>query len=140
MNIYKSKYCELVILKDLEALCEKWHIANCPFEEFKFISDTILKSCKDFKIKNLIIDASDAISYLPDESQEYLDTVFNKQILYETELKTIILISPESLVTRISSDKFFDNITSSNHGIYIIKLRSYADSINWLKSTKKDSK
>lgn len=140
MKIYKSKYCELDIVEEVDTLCEIWHIASCPVDEFKKICDTILKNCIEYHIKNLIIDASGAISYLLPENQEWLDREFNSRILYETEVKTIVLISPESLVTRISTDQFYDNITRNEHGIFTIKLKSCQEAVKWLTSRKNQSK
>lgn len=140
MKVYNSQYCDVEIIAEVEALCERWFIASCPFEEFKFICNTILKKCVDNNIKNLIIDASDAISYLPEENQEWLDRDFNSRILYETDVEKIIMISPESLVTRISTDKFYEYISKPAHGIFTVKLKSCKEAVEWLKAGKTNSR
>jgi hypothetical protein len=136
MKAYRSKYCELELIEGIDTLCEIWYIANCPFKEFREICDTILNKCVEFHVKNLIIDASDAISYLPKENQDWLDSNFNARILYETEVEKIIMISPESLVTRISTDKFYEYISKPAHGIFTVKLKSRQEAIEWLKAGK----
>ena len=136
MKVYSSQFCELEIIEDVEALCERWFIANCPINEFKLICNTILKKCIEHKVKNLIIDASDAISYLPEENQEWLDREFNSRILYETDVGKIIMISPESLITRISTDKFYEYISKPSHGIFTVKLKSCKEAVEWLKAGK----
>jgi hypothetical protein len=136
MKVYSSQYCDVEIIEDVEALCERWFIASCPIDEFRLICNTILKKCVDFKLKNLIIDASDAISYLPEENQEWLDREFNNRIVYETEIDKIIMVSPESLVTRISTDKFYEYISRPTHGIFTVKLKSCKEAVEWLKAGK----
>lgn len=140
MKVYSSKYCDLEIIEDIDALCEIWYIANCPFKEFREICNTILKKCIEFHVKSLIIDASGAISYLPRENQEWLDSDFNSRILYETEVEKIIMISPESLVTRISTDKFYEYISKPAHGIFTVKLKARKEAIEWLKAGKANSR
>ncbi len=137
MIIYSSAYCDISILEPVNALSENWKIVNCPLEEFKAIGDTILKNCMEFHIKNLIIDSENAVSFIPEENLEWMNRELNSRILYETSVETLILIPPENILTRISMDKFYDHAASSEHGILMLKMRSFKEAMNWLAAREK---
>jgi hypothetical protein len=131
---YTSEYCHIAIIPELDTLREIWKIMNCPLDTFREICLKILEECKEHKIRNLVIDTGDAVSYLPRDHQEWLDKEFNRRILYETNVSVILLISPESLVTKISADKFFEHISRSDHGIITLKFPNYPDALRWIKA------
>jgi hypothetical protein len=58
---------------------------------------------------------------------------FNREFTDKTEVDTIFLIVPESLVTSISVNKYYESIKRNNRNISVIKLKNLKEALNILK-------
>jgi len=135
-QIYQSEFCSLYWIDEYKAIREDWRIANCPFVEFKSMLYFMMDFCVQKKIKNLIIDAFGAISLLPEKHHVWLEEKFNREFSDKTDVDTIFLIIPESLVTSISIYKFYDSIKRNDRNVSVIKLKRLQEAINMLKIRK----
>ncbi len=133
-EIYHTEFCTLYWNRDLEAVREEWRIANCPFGEFQFLLYYMMDYCAKNKVKHLIIDAFGAISLLPEKHHLWLEEEFNSEFVAKTEVDTIILIIPESLVTSISVNKYYDSIKKNDYNIEVLKLKNLEEATNMLKA------
>jgi hypothetical protein len=131
--IYESEFCHVYWIKDLKAIREDWHIANCPLDEFKNMLYFMMDYCVKNKAKNLIIDAFGAISLLPESHHDWLDREFNREFVNKTDVDQIFLIIPESLVTSISVNKYYDSIKRNDFNISVYKMKSLKEVISMLK-------
>jgi hypothetical protein len=89
--------------------------------------------CVKKKAKNLVIDAFGAVSILPDEHHIWLGEKFNREFTDKTEVDSIFLIVPESLVTSISVNKYYESIKRNDRNISVIKLKNLQEALNILK-------
>jgi hypothetical protein len=131
-EIFKANFCSLFWNERLQCVREEWHIVNCTFDDFKSMNFFLLEFCLKKNIKSLIIDTFDAISLLPETHHEWLETEFNEQFMERTDVKSIITILPESLVTSISVTKFYDNIKSNFKDARILKMKSLEEAFRYL--------
>jgi hypothetical protein len=132
-EIYKTEFCNLYWIAELKAVREDWRIANCPFQEFQSMLYFMMDFCVKNHVKNLIIDAFGAISILPEKHHVWLGESFNREFTDKTEVDTIFLIVPESLVTSISVNKYYDSIKRNDQNISVIKLKNLSEALNILK-------
>ena len=88
--------------------------------------------CIKKKVKNLIIDTFAAISLLPESHHDWLENEFNETFMERTRIENIITILPESLVTTISVNKFYDNIKTTSKRARILKMKSLDDVLKYL--------
>ena len=132
-EIFKVDFCSLFWNKKLHYVREVWRVVNCPFEEFKSLNYFLLDFCINSKINSLIIDTYDAISLLPESHHEWLETEFNKSFIEKTDVENIITILPESLVTSISVNKFYDNLKENIQHTHILKMKNLEEVIKYLK-------
>ena len=123
-EIFKAEFCSLFWNKKLQYVREEWRVVNCPFEEFKSLNYFLMDFCVQRQIKSLIIDTFDAISLLPESHHDWLETEFNDNFIKTTKIENIITILPESLVTSISVNKFYDNIKQASHNTHILKMKN----------------
>jgi hypothetical protein len=133
-EIFKVDFCSLYWNKKLQFVREEWRVVNCPFEEFKSLNYFLQDFCVQHKIKSLIIDTFDAISLLPDSHHEWLETEFNEGFIKKTKIENIITILPESLVTSISVNKFYDNLKQTSQSVHILKMKNQEEVYNYLKA------
>lgn len=132
-QIYQTEFCSLYWNPELRVVREDWRIANCPLHEFQSMLYFMMDFCIDHQVKNLIIDAFGAISILPEKHHIWLGEKFNRQFTDTTEVETIFLIIPESLVTSISVNKYYDSIKRNDRNITVIKLKNLQEAINILR-------
>ncbi len=135
-EIYQADFCSLYWIEELQAVREDWRIANCPLPEFQTMLYFMMDFCAKKQIRNLIIDAFGAISLLPEKHHSWLEDKFNREFSDKTDVDTIFLIIPESLVTSISVYKFYDSIKSNDRNVSVIKLKNLQEAINMLKIRK----
>ena len=131
--IYQTEFCSLYWNPDLSAVREDWRIANCPLHEFQSMLYFMMDFCEENAVKNLIIDAFGAISILPEKHHLWLGEKFNRQFTEKTAVDTVFLIIPESLVTSISVNKYYDSIKRNDRNITVIKLKNLKEAVNILK-------
>jgi len=131
-EIYKVDFCSLYWNENLQYVREEWRVVNCPFEEFKLLNFYLQEFCIKKQVKNLIIDTFAAISLLPETHHEWLENEFNIPFMERTGVENIITIQPESLVTSISVNKFYDNIKSMSKKTRIMKMKSLDDVLKYL--------
>ena len=136
-EIYTAVFCSLFWNEKLSYVREEWKIAQCPLEEFKELNNYLLEYCVDKKVKNLIVDAFGAISLLPEGHHEWLERDFNSIFGEKTKIEKIITIIPESLVTSISINKFYESIKMNRRNILVLKLKSMKEAFNYLASQRK---
>ena len=136
--IYKTEFCSLYWSPEIRTIREDWQIANCPLHEFQSMLYFMLDFSVENKVKNLIIDAFGAISILPEKHHLWLEDKFNREFTDKTEVDTIFLIIPASLVTSISVNKYYDSIKRNDRNITVIKLKSLEEAINILNLKMKD--
>ena len=132
-EIFKVDFCSLFWNRKLHYVREEWRVVNCPFEEFKSLNYFLQEFCIKSKVKSLIIDTYDAISLLPDSHHEWLETEFNKNFIEKTVVENVITILPESLVTTISVNKFYDNLKETFQNTRILKMKNLEEVIKYLK-------
>lgn len=130
--IYESEFCSLYWHPELLTVREDWRIANCPLNEFQSMLYFMLDFCVEHKARNLIIDAFGAISILPEKHHLWLGEKFNREFTEHTAVDTIFLIIPESLVTSISVNKYYDSIKRNDRNITVIKLKKLQEALNIL--------
>ena len=90
--------------------------------------------CIEKKVKSLVIDTFDAISLLPDEHHKWLENEFNVPFMERTGIENIITILPESLITTISVNKFYDNIKTTSKNTWILKMKNMGEVLRYLES------
>jgi hypothetical protein len=132
-KIYQTEFCTLYWNEAMRSVREDWRIANCPFHEFQSMLYFMLYFCVENKVRNLIIDAFGAISILPEKHHLWLGEKFNQEFTDKTEIDTIFLIVPESLVTSISVNKYYESIKRNDRNVTVIKLKKLQDAFNILK-------
>ncbi len=132
--LYESDFCNLYWIKDLKAVREDWQVANCPFYEFKAMLYNMMDFCMENAVENLIIDAFGAVSLLPEGHHQWLDKTFNREFINHTDVKQVFLIIPESLVTSISVNKYYNSIKRNDRNIAVYKMKSLNDVVNMLKA------
>lgn len=133
-EIFKADFCSLWWNEKLQYVREAWRIVNCDFEEFKSMNYFLKDFCVNKKITTLIIDTFNAISLLPEKHHTWLEDEFNKIFADKTKVQNIITILPESLVTSISVNKFYDNIKSTGDKMRILKMKSLDEALRYLHS------
>ena len=131
-EIFKADFCSLFWNEKLQYVREEWRVVNCSFEEFKSMNLYLQEFCIKKNIKSLIIDTFDAISILPNSHHEWLETEFNDNFLKRTGIENIITILPESLVTSISVNKFYDNIKQTSQNTRILKMKTLDEVYKYL--------
>lgn len=94
----------------------------------------MMNFCMDNGVKNLIIDAFSAISLLPETHHQWLDREFNREFTYHTDVKQVFLIVPESLVTSISVNKYYDSIKKNDRNISVYKMKNLEEVIRYLEA------
>ena len=82
----------------------------------------------------MVIDTLDAISLLPEGHHEWLENEFNEPFMERTKIENIITVFPESLVTSISVNKFYDNIKMTSKYTRILKMKSMDEVLRYLES------
>ena len=132
-EIYRTEFCTLYWDDELKTVREDWRVANCPLHEFQKMLYFLLDFCVENKVRNLIIDAFGAISILPEKHHLWLDETFNREFTDRTDVDTIYLIIPESLVTSISVNKYYDSIKRNDRNITVIKLKKLQEALNILR-------
>ena len=132
-EIFKVDFCSLFWNKKLHYVREEWRVVNCAFDEFKSLNYFLQEFCIKSNVKSLIIDTYDAISLLPDSHHEWLETEFNDGFIKSTGIENIITILPESLVTSISVNKFYDNLKKTSQNTRILKMKNLEDVVKYLK-------
>ncbi len=132
-EIFKADFCSLLWNEKLQYVREEWKIVNCSFDDFKSLNYFLQEFCIKKKVKSLIIDTFAAISLLPDSHHEWLENEFNETFMIRTKIENIITILPESLVTTISVNKFYDNIKTTSQKARILKMKSLDEVIKFLK-------
>jgi pectate lyase len=130
--IFKADFCSLLWNERLQYVREEWRVVSCSFEEFKSLNLFLQEFCIKKKIKSLIIDTFDAISLLPDKHHEWLENEFNDNFIERTKIENIITILPESLVTSISVNKFYEDIKKNSQNTRILKMKSLDEVIKYL--------
>lgn len=138
-EIYRTEFCTLYWSRDMKAVREDWRVANCPFHEFQSMLYFLLDYCVENKVRNLIIDAFGAISILPEKHHVWLSEKFNREFTNKTNVDTIFLIIPESLVTSISVNKYYESIKRNDRNITVIKLKKLQEAFNILRQKMKES-
>ena len=133
-EIFKADFCSLFWNERLQYVREEWRIVNCDFEEFKSMNFFLLEFCVKKKIKSLVIDTFDAISLLPDRHHEWLENEFNEPFMERTRIENVITVLPESLVTSISVNKFYDNIKMTSKYTRILKMKSMKEVLRYMES------
>ena len=133
-EIFKADFCSLFWNERLQYVREEWRVVNCNFEEFKSMNYFLQEFCIEKKVKSLVIDTFDAISLLPDEHHEWLENEFNVPFMERTGIENIITILPESLITTISVNKFYDNIKTTSKNTWILKMKNMGEVLRYLES------
>jgi pectate lyase len=133
-EIFKAEFCSLYWNERLQYVREEWRVVNCAFEEFKSMNFFLQEFCIKKEIKSLIIDTFDAISLLPDKHHEWLENEFNETFMERTRIENVITILPESLVTSISVNKFYDNLKMTSQSTKILKMKSIDEVLRFLES------
>lgn len=136
-EIYRTEFCTLYWDKELKAVREDWQVANCPLHEFQKMLYYMLDFCIEHKVRNLIIDAFGAISILPEKHHLWLSETYNREFTDKTDVDTIFLIIPESLVTSISVNKYYESIKRNDRNITVIKLKKLHEALNILQQKMK---
>ncbi len=131
-EIFKADFCSLLWNEKLQYVREDWRVVNCSFDDFKSLNFFLQEFCIKKKVKNLIIDTFAAISLLPESHHEWLENEFNETFMERTRIENIITILPESLVTTISVNKFYDNIKTTSKRARILKMKSLDDVLKYL--------
>jgi hypothetical protein len=131
-EIFKADFCSLLWNEKLQYVREKWRVVNCSFDDFKSLNFFLQEFCIKKKVKSLVIDTFAAISLLPESHHEWLENEFNETFMIRTKIENIITILPESLVTTISVNKFYDNIKTTNQRARILKMKSMKEVLNYL--------
>lgn len=131
-EIFKADFCSLLWNEKLQYVREEWRIVNCTFNDFKSLNYFLQEFCIKKNIKSLIIDTFAAVSLLPDSHHEWLENEFNRSFMEMTKIENIITILPESLVTTISVNKFYDNIKTMSQDARILKMKSLDEVIKYL--------
>jgi len=131
-EIFKADFCSLLWNEKLHYVREKWRVVNCSFNDFKSLNFFLQEFCIKKKVKSLVIDTFEAISLLPDSHHDWLENEFNETFMVRTKIENIITILPESLVTTISVNKFYDNIKTTSQRTRILKMKSMDDVLNYL--------
>ena len=132
-EIFKADFCSLLWNEKLQYVREKWRVVNCSFDDFKSLNFFLQEFCIKKKVKSLVIDTFAAISLLPESHHEWLENEFNETFMIRTKIENIITILPESLVTTISVNKFYDNIKTTSQRTRILKMKSMDQVLNYLK-------
>ncbi len=138
-EIYRTEFCTLYWNKEMKTVREDWRVANCPFHEFQAMLYFLMDFCVENKARNLIIDAFGAISILPEKHHAWLVENFNREFTDKTNVDTIFLIVPESLVTSISVNKYYESIKRNDRNITVIKLKKLQQAFNILHQKLKES-
>lgn len=94
----------------------------------------LLEFCREKKIRNLIIDAFGAISLLPEQHHQWLDESFNSKFVVETEVDRIFMIVPESLVTSISVNRYYNSIRMNDYNIKVFKMKKLKEALTILET------
>jgi len=131
-EIFKADFCSLLWNEKLQYVREDWRVVNCSFDDFKSLNFFLQEFCIKKQVKNLIIDTFAAISLLPESHHEWLENEFNETFMGRTRIENIITIQPESLVTTISVNKFYDNIKTTSKRARILKMKSLDDVLKYL--------
>lgn len=131
-EIFKGDFCSLFWNEKLQYVREDWRVVNCSLDDFKSLNYFLQEFCIKKKIKSLIIDTFAAISLLPESHHDWLENEFNETFMERTRIENIITILPESLVTTISVNKFYDNIKKTSQRARIMKMKSLKDVIKYL--------
>ena len=131
-EIFKADFCSLLWNEKLQYVREEWRIVNCTFDDFKSLNYFLQEFCIKKNVKSLIVDTFAAISLLPDSHHDWLENEFNKTFMERTRIENIITILPESLVTTISVNKFYDNIKTVSEKTRILKMKSLEEVIKYL--------
>ena len=131
-EIFKADFCSLFWNEKLQYVREDWRVVNCSFDDFKSLNFFLQEFCIKKKVKNLIIDTFAAISLLPESHHDWLENEFNETFMERTRIENIITILPESLVTTISVNKFYDNIKTTSKRARILKMKSLDDVLKYL--------
>ena len=131
-EIFKADFCSLLWNEKLQYVREDWRVVNCSFDDFKSLNFFLQEFCIKKKVKNLIIDTFAAISLLPESHHDWLENEFNETFMERTRIENIITILPESLVTTISVNKFYDNIKTTSKRARILKMKSLDDVLKYL--------
>jgi hypothetical protein len=131
-EIFKADFCSLFWNEKLHYVREDWRVVNCSFDDFKSLNFFLQEFCIKKKVKSLVIDTFAAISLLPETHHDWLENEFNEQFMERTRIENIITILPESLVTTISVNKFYDNIKKTNRRARILKMKSLDDVLKYL--------
>jgi len=137
VEIYRTEFCTLYWDNELKTVREDWRVANCPLPEFQKMLYFLLDFCVENKVSNLIIDAFGAISILPEKHHLWLSDTYNSEFTDKTGVDTIFLIVPESLVTSISVNKYYDSIKRNDRNIMVIKLKKLDEALNILRQKMK---
>ena len=132
-EIFKGDFCSLFWNERLQYVREDWRVVNCSFDDFKSLNFFLQEFCIKKKVKSLVIDTFAAISLLPESHHDWLETEFNETFMERTRIENIITILPESLVTTISVNKFYDNIKATSQRVRIMKMKSLDDVLKYLK-------
>jgi hypothetical protein len=136
-EIYQGIFCSLFWNEKLSYVREEWKIAQCPLKDFQELNYSLLDFCIKNEVKNLIVDAFGAISLLPEGHHQWLENEFNITFGKKTKIEKIITIIPESLVTSISINKFFESIKKNRKNIFVLKMKSMEEAFHYLESQQK---
>lgn len=136
-EIYQAIFCNLFWNEKLSYVREEWKIAQCPLEDFQELNYSLLDFCIKNEVKNLIVDAFGAISLLPEGHHQWLENEFNLTFSKKTKIEKIITIIPESLVTSISINKFYESIKKNRKNIFVLKMKSMEEAFHYLESQQK---
>jgi len=131
-EIFKADFCSLLWNEKLHYVREEWRVVNCSFDDFKSLNFFLQEFCIKKKVKSLVIDTFAAISLLPESHHEWLENEFNETFMERTKIENIITILPESLVTTISVNKFYDNIKTTSQKTRILKMKSMDDVLKYI--------
>lgn len=131
-EIFKADFCSLLWNEKLQYVREEWRVVNCSYDDFKSLNFFLQEFCIKKKVKSLVIDTFAAISLLPETHHEWLENEFNETFMIRTNIENIITILPESLVTTISVNKFYDNIKTTSQRARILKMKSMKEVLNYL--------
>lgn len=132
-EIFKGDFCSLFWNEKLQYVREDWRVVNCSLDDFKSLNFFLQEFCIKKKVKSLVIDTFAAISLLPESHHDWLENEFNETFMARTRIENIITILPESLVTTISVNKFYDNIKATSQRVRIMKMKSLDDVLKYLK-------
>jgi hypothetical protein len=131
-EIFKADFCSLLWNEKLQYVREDWRVVNCSLDDFKSLNFFLQEFCIKKKVKSLVIDTFAAISLLPESHHDWLENEFNETFMERTRIENIITILPESLVTTISVNKFYDNIKTTSQRVRIMKMKSLDGVLKYL--------